>query len=286
VTDLATGAATLAVSRIRGKAGGENFRVASRLLPARTRSDLLAVYGVARLIDDAGDDAAGDRGAILDELEADVGRMYAGAPRHPLFVEMQPVVRDHAIPPSPFLDLIEANRIDQRRARYDTFGDLLSYCALSANPVGRLVLSVFDALDERTRPLADDVCTGLQLAEHWRDVREDLERGRVYLPSEDLSAFRVRHADLAALRASEALRRLMRFEAGRAHLLLDAGRALASILGGRAGWAVRAYVAGGRAALRRLERVGYDPLAPSRVPSHVERAVELLLEPGRGGPRP
>lgn len=287
MTRVAAGEGTLTPSRIRARAAGENFRVASRLLPRAVRTDLLAIYGVARLIDDAGDEAEGDRELLLDELEADVGRMYEGVPRHPLLAQMQPVVREHGIPPRPFLDLIAANRLDQRRSRYPTYADLLGYCSLSANPVGHLVLYVLGAFDARTRPLSDRVCTGLQLVEHWGDVREDLERGRVYLPEEDLAAFGVAASDLSAPSAGAGLRRLMRFEAGRAHRLLDAGRPLARILGGRPGWAVRGFVAGGRAALRRIERRGYDVLAlPPLPPSRPGRAVRLLLELLPARPRP
>ena len=272
------GEAVLEPARIRRRAAHENFRVASRLLPRRTRHDLLAIYGVARMIDEAGDEAPGDREALLDRLERDVRRMDIGRPEHPLIRDMRSVVRAHGISPQPFLDLVEANRLDQRTARYGTFEDLLGYCALSANPVGHLVLGVLDRSDEGTRSLSDPICTGLQLAEHWQDVREDLGRGRIYLPQEDLEAFGVTEDDLAAPSAGPSLRALMDFEVARTRVLLEAGRPLAAMLGGRAGWAIRGFLAGGLEALDGIGRAGFDVLSAPPHASRPRRAVRLLLE--------
>src|SRR6266568_1276917 len=135
------------------RATGENFPVALRLLPARHRAHLMAVYGFARTVDDIGDKApVAERARLLDELEADLGRLYAGiagpasaAPDLGVIRALRPVVSHCAIPRQPFLDLIQANRQDQIVRRYPRFDDLLGYCRLSANPVGRIVLHVFGA---------------------------------------------------------------------------------------------------------------------------------------------
>ena len=176
------------------KAADENFPVALRLLPGRYRAHLTAVYGFARSADDMGDEASPDeRLALLDELEADLGRLYqpgGEAPRLPVIRALAPAVAQCAIPAQPFLDLIQANRQDQVVTRYQTFDELLAYCRLSANPVGRIVLHVFGAATPPRERLSDLVCTALQLAEHWQDVAEDLRAGRVYLPGEDLARLR------------------------------------------------------------------------------------------------
>jgi len=246
---------------VMARAGGENFPVAPRLLPARRREDLLAIYGFARLVDDLGDEAPGDRIELLDWLSVELDAVYAGRPaEHPLMRRLAPVIGAHDIPRDPFDRLIRANRQDQRVDRYETFGDLRAYCELSANPVGHLVLSVLDAATSERLRLSDAVCTGLQLTEHWQDVAEDLARGRVYLPGEDLARFGVSPDDLAAPRAGPNVRRLMAFEVERARRLLDRGVPLARTLRGRAGLAVHAFVAGGRAALAAIERAGFDVL--------------------------
>src|SRR6266542_5818736 len=161
---------------VTAQAARENFTVASLLLPPSLRRPLLGIYGFARLTDDIGDEAEGDRSALLDWLESDVGRMYDGEPIHPLLRRLAPSVRELGLPRRPFLRLIEANRQDQKVSRYETYADLAAYCELSANPVGELVLHVFRAASADRVRLSDAVCTGLQLAEHWQDVGEDFRR--------------------------------------------------------------------------------------------------------------
>ena len=173
---------------VMAQAGTENFPVASRILPRRVRGHLLALYGFARLVDDVGDEASGDRLALLDWLDAEVDRVYAGAPTVPVTARLAATVRACAIRPDPLRALIAANRQDQRITRYETIDDLFAYCELSANPVGRLVLAVLGAATPERVRLADAICTGLQLTEHWQDVVEDLDRGRVYVPLADLDA--------------------------------------------------------------------------------------------------
>ena len=298
----AAGAGSAAAVAIGGaaaaQAGAENFPVALRVLPRRYRRDLAAVYGFARSVDDMGDEAApGQRLELLDELEADIGRLYqkvrwAGAPgpggtgnepgpagdgpRLPVVRALARTVVTCAIPAQPFLDLIEANRQDQVVTRYRAFADLLGYCRLSANPVGRIVLHVFGAATPEREALSDRVCTALQLAEHWQDVTEDLRAGRIYLPLADLDRFGVTEADLAAPRAGPGVRALIAFQVGRARDLLDAGAPIVGTLRGAARLAVAGYVAGGRAALAAIAASGHDPLPATPRPGRARLASELL----------
>jgi squalene synthase HpnC len=263
-------------SRAAGQAAGENFPVALRLLPARYRRHLSAVYGFARSADDMGDEAApGQRLALLDVLEADLDRLYQGQrPRLQVVAALGPAVASCQIPDQPFRDLIQANRQDQSVSRYPTFADLAGYCRLSANPVGRIVLHVFGVATGERAELSDRICTALQLTEHWQDVAEDYRAGRVYLPQEDLEAFGVAEAQLAAPPAPPALRALMEFEAHRARKLLDGGAPLTGTLRGAARAAVAGYVAGGRAALAAIAAAGYDVLTATPRP----RKPRLLRE--------
>ncbi|MCF6525856.1 squalene synthase HpnC [Streptomyces sp. JJ36] len=286
------------------KAARENFPVAPRFLPRAWRADLMAVYGYARLVDDIGDgdldpggadaarlgvapEAAGDPVALLDAFEADLRRVFRRpglAPSHPLLAALVPTVRRHRLTPEPFLALIEANRQDQRVRRYASFEDLVAYCELSANPVGRLVLAVTGSTTpERTRR-SDAVCTGLQLVEHLQDVGEDLAvRDRVYLPGRDMARFAVRERDLAAAPAGAAVRSLIAFEADRAHRLLDEGLPLVRGVHGRLRLLLAGFVGGGRAALTAMRRAGYDvlsaPPAPTK-PSLLREAGTALRRKG------
>src|SRR6266511_2241324 len=232
---------------VTAKAAHENFPVASLLLPPSLRRPLLGIYGFARLTDDIGDEAEGDRSALLDWLESDVGRMYDGEPIHPLLRRLAPSVRELGLPRRPFLRLIEANRQDQKVSRYETYADLAAYC---------------------------------ELAEHWQDVGEDFRRGRVYLPQEDLTAFGVPEEDLGAVSPSERFRRLMAFEVARARGLLEQGGELVRSLGGWARLAVAGYVAGGKAALAAIERNSFEVLGEPPKATRVSRAAAYGRELG------
>ncbi|WP_406358210.1 squalene synthase HpnC [Streptomyces hirsutus] len=275
------------------KAAAENFPVAPFFLPGAWRADLMAVYGYARLVDDIGDgdlapggadaallgvapDRADDRTALLDAFEADLHRVFDSVPRHPLLRRLQPTVRRRGLPPEPFLGLIAANRQDQVVSRYQTYDDLLAYCELSANPVGRLVLGVTGTSTPERIRRSDAVCTALQIVEHLQDVTEDLGRDRVYLPAEDMKRFHVDEADLAAPHAGASVRALIAFQAQRARELLDEGAPLVDSVRGRLKLLLAGFVAGGRAALGAIAAAEYDVLPGPPKPGK----VRLLREAG------
>jgi len=262
---------------VMARAGGENFPVASRFLGRRLRESLLAIYGFARLVDQLGDESAGDRPALLDWLDSEINRIYDGAtPAQPLMRRMSVVCREARIPAEPLHNLVEANRMDQTVTSYATFDDLLSYCSLSANTVGRMVLHVFGAATPDRIALSDSVCSGLQVTEHLQDVREDLGRGRVYLPREDLARFGCDEADLATVPSPERVRTLIGFEVERARMLLDGGAPLIATLSGRAKLAITAFVAGGHAALNAIEHAGNALGAKPPRPTSAARAAALV----------
>src|SRR6058998_3220155 len=191
------------VAAVAARASGENFPVASLLFPRHLRPHLRRLYGYCRLVDILGDEAEGDRLGLLDELERQVEACYGGEPSWPVLRELRPTIAEFSLPREPFLRLIEANRMDQRVAEYETWDDLEWYCTRSADPCGRLVLGVLRRLDDEELVAASDsVCTGLQLVNFLQDVPRDLELGRVYLPAED----RARFGEPALDRPSEELR--------------------------------------------------------------------------------
>src|SRR6478752_8670360 len=179
------------VATVARRARTENFPVASLLFPRRLRPHLRPVYGFARLVDILGDEIPqAERLEALDELERQVEACYSGEPTWPVMRVLQPTIREFDLPREPFLRLIEANRMDQRIASYETWGDLKHYCVHSADPCGRLVLGVVRRLDDAELVAASDsVCTGLQLVNFLQDVPRDVELERVYLPAEDVHRF-------------------------------------------------------------------------------------------------
>lgn len=271
---------------VAAKASAENFPVALRVLPKRWRAHLTALYGFARLTDDIGDEPlpgmpddatqetiTATRLRLLDELQGDVARIYddnAPEPDLEAIKALARTVRECAIPAQPFYDLIQANRQDQLVTRYDTYQDLEDYCKLSANPVGQVVLYIVGAATPERIAASDSVCTALQVIEHTQDVAEDLANDRIYLPRQDMDAYRVTEADLAGKTAGPQVRELVKFEADRARRLLDDGAPLVGTLKGAARLAIAGYVAGGRATLKAVEAGGYDVLRATPRPGKAD----------------
>jgi squalene synthase HpnC len=260
-------------SSVAARARTENFPVASYLFPRQLRPHLRAIYGFARLVDILGDEYPGNRLEVLAELEAELEACYDGEPRWEVMRELQPTIRACSLPREPFLRLIEANRMDQRISEYETWADLKWYCVHSADPVGRLVLSVLGRGGEpELVALSDDVCTGLQLVNFLQDVPRDLALGRIYLPAEDRRRFGVTELDAP----SPALRRLLEFEAGRARGLLASGAELGRRLGGRTGRGVALFARGGLAALGALDRAEWDIFNGRPRPSRARLALAAI----------
>jgi squalene synthase HpnC len=284
------GTAASLSAAMSGKAAAENFPVALRLLPRRYGEHLMAVYAFARTVDDIGDEAPqAERMSLLAGLDEDLTRLYAGADavpakpvRDPAVAGLARVVTDCDIPAQPFRDLIAANRQDQVVTRYETFDDLLGYCKLSANPVGRIVLQVFGSFTPARAELSDSICSGLQVVEHLQDVAEDYRAGRIYLPAADMRAHGCGEQDLAGQTTPPQLRQLIAAEAARAGDLLAAGAPLIGQLRGWARVAVAGYLAGGRAALAAIVAADYDVLAVTPRPAKSRTLRELISALARG----
>jgi len=265
----------------------ENFTVGSWLLPRDRLRDVCAVYAFCRMVDDLGDEAPGDRLHLLDLWEEDLRRCYEGTPRHPYLIALQQTIRRHDIPITPFMKLIQANRMDQTVHRYETYEQLLHYCDHSANPVGHLFLYLFGYRDEERQRLADFTCTALQLTNFWQDVRRDLEMGRVYIPLEDMERFRYSVQDLERRVVDDRFRALMRFEVERARDLFLRGLPLVDRVEGIVRLDIALFTRGGMAVLDRIARQGYDTLTRRPALSRADKGwllvrtlVGLLL---RGG---
>lgn len=265
-----------AAESILAQARHENFPVASFVLPRDTRAHLMAIYGFARLADDIGDRADGDRMALLDWLDSELERAASGTATHPLLQRLSATIDEFDLSLTPFQDLIQANRLDQAVSRYETFDDLRGYCMLSAAPIGRLVLSILRADEPAHVAWSDDVCVGLQIVEHLQDVGEDAAAGRVYLPMADLRRLGCSEQDVRAPSATPGLRRVIATEAARARRLLVSGTPLAGALPLRGRVAVAGFAAGGLAALDAIERSSFDVLAVRCRPKPLRLAARIV----------
>jgi squalene synthase HpnC len=254
----------------------ENFSVATWFLPRRLRQHFFNVYAYCRIADDLGDET-GDRAAsleLLDEWESELNACYTATPRHPVFVALSATVREFEIPQQTFADLLTAFRQDQRVARYRTFEDLLGYCRYSANPVGHLVLYLGGYRDAERQQLSDFTCTALQLANFWQDVSCDYEKGRIYLPLEDLEKYAVSESEIAKRNNSAAFRNLMRFEVERAREWFACGLPLAAKVDRELRIDIELFTRGGREILDAIERQDYAVLGDRPA---ISRARKLAL---------
>jgi squalene synthase HpnC len=240
----------------------ENFPVASRLVPARFRPAVVAIYRFARTADDLADEGDAAPGARLAALEVFTRALQAieqgETPALAPFPALADAIRRHRLPMAPFHDLVSAFSQDVTTSRYATFDDVADYCARSANPVGRLMLALYGLGTPTNERASDSICTGLQLANFWQDVAIDWAKGRVYVPIEDLQRFGVDEPQIAAGRVDAGWRALMAFETERARALLDAGRPLLRELPWRLRLEIGAVIAGGRRILARIDGVGGD----------------------------
>lgn len=233
----------------------ENFLVASALLPRELRQPMFHVYAYCRWADDLADEAPDPAAALAgvrwwrDELR----RCYAGEPRHPVFVALAETIARFELPFSAFDDLLTAFEQDQTVTRYETYAELLNYCRYSANPVGRLVLHLFGYRDEERLRLSDCTCTALQLANFWQDVARDLEKGRIYLPREDMRHFGYAEDALLRREENDAFRRLICFEVARTRELFRQGEALRERVRRRLRLEIDMFSQGGLLVLQMIE---------------------------------
>jgi squalene synthase HpnC len=240
----------------------ENFSVASWFLPERLRQHFFNVYAYCRISDDLGDEV-GDAAAslqLLDQWETELNACYDGRPRHPVLVALVETVRQFEIPKREFADLLTAFRQDQRIGRYDTFNDLLGYCHYSANPVGHLVLYLCGHRDPERQALSDYTCTALQLANFWQDVSADFQKGRIYIPLEDLGRFGVGEEAIRNRENSPAFCEMMRFEVERVRQWFAQGLPLVAKVDRKLATDIELFSRGGQEILNAIERQGYAVL--------------------------
>lgn len=240
----------------------ENFPVASLLLPRRLRRPVVAIYHFARAADDIADEGNltdDERLRQLDEFRAELRRIEANkTPLTPLCNNLATEIRAHALPLQPFHDLLDAFTQDVVKKRYANYDELLHYCRRSANPVGHLLLHLYQAATPVTLAYSDAICSALQLINFWQDIKKDWAIGRVYLPQDDLAKFNVNETQIADARTDDNWRALMQFEVQRAREMMHYGKPLGSILTGRIGLELRMIIQGGLRILDKLESVNYD----------------------------
>ena len=263
------------------KTSYENFTVGSFLLPRSKRKHICAIYSYCRIVDDIGDessnrfpfltyinfdvdwesmDETSKRLALLEYWESELELCYSDVPNNPVMYALQDTIKLFDIPCDLFKKLIDANKLDQINTRYGTFEDLLQYCKYSANPVGRIFLYLFGYNDRIRQSLSDSTCTGLQLVNFWQDIGRDVNKGRIYIPAEDMSYFGYSEHDLISGLENEAFRNLIEFQMDRTMSYLVEGSQLANIVTGACKLDVALFTRGGVEIANLIRRSNYQVL--------------------------
>jgi squalene synthase HpnC len=257
----------------------ENFPVASLFLPREKRQHVCAIYAFARIADDFADEPGltlAERIESLNEWEEQLAEVYRGQATHPVFVALRETIDRFEIPHYLFHNLLTAFRSDVTTHRYETFDDVLEYCTNSANPVGRLVLLLFNYRSEGMMELSDSLCTALQLANFWQDVSVDLNKDRIYIPLEDIREFGYSEEQLFSRHVTQEFKDLLMFQVERAERLFQEGKPLLSAVGRDLAFELRLTWHGGMRILRKIDRLGYDVLTHRPILSRIDKAGILL----------
>ena len=272
----------------------ENFSVASFLIPRSVREHFYPIYAYCRWADDLGDEigSCSESLQLLDWWETQLNRCYAGRtgessgsePIHPVFTALEPTIREFGMPRELFADLLDAFRLDQRKREYQTREELLEYCRLSANPVGRLILYLARTTDETSLTLSDSICSSLQLANHWQDVGRDKRRvedsgrrcGRRYIPLEDMAAVGYSLDDYEAERCNDAFRQLMFRLTDWAQEGFTQGKALVNRVPKSFQTDIRLFIGGGEAILKAIRRQGGNVWAHRPTVSKAQKIALLI----------
>lgn len=236
----------------------ENFPVASFLLPKRLREPIALIYSFARQADDFADEGnllPAQRLALLDGFKNELNHIQLNRkPNTPLFIALQEAINQYQLPTQPFVDLLDAFSQDVNKTRYQDFGEVMHYCRRSANPVGRLILRLYNADTPQNIGMADAICSALQLINFLQDIAIDIEKDRIYLPQDEMQKYKITEAQIKRGDASGTWPLFMEFQINRARKLLQSGAPLGLVLTGRIGLEMRMIVAGGERILKKLHQ--------------------------------
>ena len=258
-----------------------SFSYSFVVLPPEQRRGIGAVWDFCRAVDDAVDEAVDVATAAVEvtKWRAEVGRLFGGeTPVTPQALNLKPYVALFSLSRQPFDDLVDGVEMDLHRSRYETFDELVGYCRRVASAVGVMCIEVFGCRDSRSREYAFNLGLALQITNITRDIKADLQQGRIYLPQEDLARFGVTEAALAAGEMTEPVRKLIAHQCQRArHFFTVAAQAMPPA---EARKLVAAEIMGGIyfEILQRIERRGYDVFTERvRVPKFARARIALQI---------
>jgi squalene synthase HpnC len=252
----------------------ENFPVASRFVSKEIRKYVWTIYAFARIADDYADEPGftlAERMDNLNQWEQYLDECYNGNPTHRVFAALAETVDRFQIPHELFQNLLTAFRADATVKRYETYEDVLAYCRNSANPIGRLLLLLFNYRSEAMMHLSDSICTALQLTNFWQDVSVDLQKDRIYLPLEELEEFGYSEQDLFNETVNDRFCNLMAFQVRRTAELFVGGKPLLTMVGKDLSLELKLTWNGGMKILQKIHTQNYDVLNKRPVLSKLDK---------------
>ncbi|RPI72372.1 MAG: squalene synthase HpnC [Ignavibacteriales bacterium] len=241
----------------------ENFPVISFLIPRELQKHIAVIYWFARTADDIADEgnlSEEERLKQLNEFENNFTRTLNGNPQNDFEYALVETIRDKKLNPSHFYNLLKAFKQDVVKKRYQNFNDVLDYCRNSANPVGRLILELFNVRNEEALQLSDKICTALQLTNFYQDVQLDFQKGRIYLSMDEMHKFSVSEKSFELSENSLNFQQLLRHNISRTEKMFDEGKGLLKYLSGRLKLEIKWTILGGEAILNKIKKDNYNTI--------------------------
>lgn len=237
----------------------ENFPVGSMLVPKKYRRAIFAIYAFARAADDFADEID-DKDESRKKLEEWRNYLHltenGNPPENPVFIALSDVFANHPISPYYLELLLDAFVQDTNVHAYQSWDDLLAYCSKSANPVGRLLLELFDLHTPENIDLSDAICSGLQLINFWQDLSVDIPRGRSYIPGDIWFKYTDLPIESTAIDRIEDRGLIISELVDFTRTMYNRGIKLSSILPGRFGFEISLTIYGGEKILNKVENLG------------------------------
>jgi len=245
------------------KAHYENFPVISFLIPKKLQKHIAVIYWFARTADDFADEGElnpEERLKRLNDFEEKLTSTLNGNPKNEFIAGLVNTIKDKNLTPHLFYDLLKAFKQDVLKKRYKDFNEVLEYCRHSANPIGRLILELFNIRNEEVFQYSDKICTALQLTNFYQDTIIDYKKGRIYLPEEEMQKFGVSKKSFELKENNLNLKSLIKFNVERTQVLFEEGKSLLGHLNGRFKYEIKWTISSGETILKKIKENDYDVL--------------------------